>query len=28
MERKAERRMIEAWRRGAELRARIGSPDY
>jgi len=28
MEHKAERRMIEAWRRAAELRARIGSSDY
>lgn len=27
MERNAERRMIQAWRRAAELRARIGSPD-
>jgi hypothetical protein len=27
MEYKAERRMIKAWRRGAELRARIGFPD-
>jgi predicted metal-dependent hydrolase len=27
MENKAERRMIQAWRRAAELRARIGSPD-
>lgn len=27
MERKAEHRMIQAWRRAAELRARIESPD-
>ena len=28
MEHKAERRMIEAWRRGAELRDRLESADY
>jgi hypothetical protein len=28
MERKAERRMIEAWRRAAELRGRLESADY
>jgi hypothetical protein len=28
MEHKAERRMIEAWRRAAELRGTIGSADY
>ena len=28
MEHKAERRMIEAWRRAAELRDRIGAADY
>ena len=28
MEHKAERRMIEAWRRAAELRSGIESPDY
>ena len=28
MEHKAERRMIEAWRRAAELRSRLESADY
>ena len=28
MERKAERRMIEAWRRAAELRGTVESADY
>ena len=28
MERKAERRMIEAWRRAAELRGTLESADY
>lgn len=28
MEQKAERRMIQAWRRAAELRTRIESLDY
>jgi hypothetical protein len=28
MEHKAERRVIEAWRRAAEIRTRLGSPDY
>jgi len=28
MERKAERRMIEAWRRAAELRDRLESADH
>ena len=28
MEHKAERRMIEAWRRAAELRASLESADY
>jgi hypothetical protein len=28
MERTAERRMIEAWRRVAELRAKLESSDY
>jgi hypothetical protein len=28
MERKAERRMLEAWRRAAELRAMVESADY
>ena len=28
MEYKAERRMIEAWRRAAELRGRLESADY
>jgi hypothetical protein len=28
MEYKAERRMIEAWRRAAELRDTLGSVDY
>jgi hypothetical protein len=28
MERKAERRMLEAWRRAAELRAAAGFADY
>ena len=28
MERKAERRMIEAWRRAAELRGTLDSADY
>jgi len=28
MERKAERRMIEAWRRAAELRDMLESADY
>jgi hypothetical protein len=27
-ERKAERRLIEAWRRGADLRARLESAEY
>jgi hypothetical protein len=27
-ERTAERRLIQAWRRAAELRARLESPDY
>jgi hypothetical protein len=27
-ERTAERRLIQAWRRTAELRARLESPDY
>jgi hypothetical protein len=27
-ERRAERRMIEAWRRAAELRGRLESADY
>jgi hypothetical protein len=27
-ERTAERRVIQAWRRAAELRARLQSPDY
>jgi hypothetical protein len=28
MERKAERRMVEAWRRAAELRGTLESADY
>jgi hypothetical protein len=28
MEHKAERRLIQAWRRAAELRSGIESPDY
>jgi len=28
MERKAERRMLEAWRRAAELHAAVESADY
>jgi hypothetical protein len=28
MERKAERRMLEAWRRAAELRATVEPADY
>ena len=28
MEHKAERRMVEAWRRAAELRGRLESADY
>ena len=27
-EHKAERRLIEAWRRAAEVRARLESPDF
>jgi hypothetical protein len=27
-ERTAERRLIQAWRRAAEVRARLQSPDY
>jgi hypothetical protein len=27
-ERIAERRLIQAWRRAAEVRARLGSPEY
>jgi hypothetical protein len=28
LEYKAERRLIEAWRRAAEVRARLESPDF